>query len=58
MQNPPDVRIISPLGGNYEGVANFSIHMNSTSGDLVLPLSFWNFLEVVQKVLEFYKIPQ
>jgi len=50
MQNPPSVRIISPPGGNYEGVANFSIFMNSTSGDLVLSLGFWNFLEVVQKV--------
>jgi len=58
MRNPPSVRIISSLNGNYEGIANFIIFVNSTSGDSVLPLGFWNFLEVVQKVSGFYKIPQ
>jgi len=59
MQNSPSVRIILPLpGGNYEGIANFRILMNSTSGDLVLPLGFCNFLKVVQKVTGFYKIPR
>jgi len=57
MQNPPSVRIISPPDGNYEGDVNFSIKMNSTNENLVLPLSFWYFLEVVQKISGFYKIP-
>ena len=50
-------KMISPLGGNYKRIVNFSIFIYKISGNLVLFLALENFLKVATKNLGFYKIP-